>query len=160
MRDSATISQPDELGVKVTGFTTGRQLVTLEENHIFTPQVINAVRVGYSRVVGLVGQTLKGLSPIASDPSYGFAAPGRPVGEIDIGGLTNFTGGLGAISKYNFHWNSYQFYDDAFVNKGKNSIKFGAALERIQENMSAADSPNGVYVFASLADFLANQPQS
>src|SRR6202022_2157516 len=117
MRDSATISQPDELGVKVTGFTTGRQLVTLEENHIFTPQVINAVRVGYSRTVGLVGQTLKGLSPVATDPTYGFAAPGRPVGEIDIGGLTNFTGGLAAISNYNFHWNSYQFYDDAFVNK-------------------------------------------
>ncbi|HXM97371.1 MAG TPA: carboxypeptidase regulatory-like domain-containing protein [Candidatus Dormibacteraeota bacterium] len=160
MRDSATISQPDELGVKVTGFTTGRQLVTIEENHIFTPQVINAVRVGYSRVVGLVGQTLKGLSPVATDPSYGFAAPGRPVGEIDIGGLTNFTGGLGAISNYNFHWNSYQFYDDAFVNKGKHSIKFGVAVERIQENMSAADSPNGVYIFSSLPAFLQNQPKS
>lgn len=160
MRDSATISQPDELGVKVTGFTTGRQLVTIEENHIFTPQVVNAVRIGYSRVVGLVGQTLKALSPVATDPSYGFAAPGRPVGEIDIGGLTNFTGGLGAISNYNFHWNSYQFYDDAFINKGKNSIKFGVAVERIQENMSAADSPNGVYIFSSLPAFLQNQPQS
>jgi hypothetical protein len=161
MRDSATISQPDELGVKVTGFTTGRQLVTIEENHIFTPQVVNAVRVGYSRVVGLVGQTLKGLRPVATDPSLGFAAPGRPVGEIDIGsGVTNFTGGLGAISNYNFHWNSFQGYDDAFVNKGKHSIKFGVAVERIQENMSAADSPNGVYIFPSLSGFLQNLPQS
>src|SRR6202158_197966 len=53
MHDSANITQPDELGIKVTGYTTGRQLVTLEENHIFNPQVVNAVRVGYSRVVGL-----------------------------------------------------------------------------------------------------------
>src|ERR1700731_145447 len=152
MHDSATISQPDELGIKVTGYTTRRQLVTLEETHIFTPQVINAARVGYSRVVGLVGQTLKALSPLAT--SLGFAAPGRPVGEIDVGGITNFSGGLGAISNYNFHWNSFQGYDDAFVTSGKNSIKFGVGVERIEENMSAADSPNGIYGFGSLPNFL------
>src|SRR6202049_489243 len=148
MHDSATISQPDELGIKVTGYTTGRQLVTLEETHIFSPQEVNAARVGYSRVVGLVGQTLKAVSPLATDPSLGFAAPGRPVGEIDVGGITNFSGGLGAISNYNFHWNSFQGYDDAFVTTGKHSIKFGVGVERIQENMSAADSPNGIYRFA------------
>src|ERR1700732_669212 len=158
MRDTATISQPDELGIKVTGYTTRRQLVTLEETHIFTPQVINAARVGYSRVVGLVGQTLKALSPLAT--SLGFAAPGRPVGEIDVGGITNFSGGLGAISNYNFHWNSFQGYDDAFVTSGKHSIKFGVGVERIQENMSAADSPNGIYSFASLSNFLQNMPDT
>src|SRR6202163_2863007 len=160
MHDSANISQPDELGIKVTGYTTRRQLVTLEENHIFTPQVVNAARVGYSRVVGLVGQTLRALSPLATEPSLGFAAPGRPVGEIDVGGLTNFSGGLGAISNYNFHWNSFQGYDDAFVTRGKHVLKFGVAIERIQENMSAADSPNGIYIFGSLSDFLSNQPAS
>ena len=158
MHDSANISQPDEMGRKVTGFTTGRQLITIEENHIFTPEVVNAARVGYSRVVGLVGQTLGSLSPLATDPSLGFAAPGRPVGEIDVQSLTNFTGGLGAISNYNFHWNSFQGYDDAFVTRGKHSIKFGAAVERIQENMNAADSPNGVYTFDSLKSFLLASP--
>jgi hypothetical protein len=160
MHDSATISQPDELGIKVTGYTTGRQLVTLEEAHIFTPRVVNAARVGHSRVVGLVGQTLKALSPLATSPALGFAAPGRPVGEIDVGGMTNFSGGLGAISNYNFHWNSFQGYDDAFVTHGKHSIKFGVAVERIQENMSAADSPNGIYGFASLGNFLQNMPDT
>jgi hypothetical protein len=160
MHDSANITQPDELGIKLTGYTTGRQLVTIEENHIFTPQVVNAVRVGYSRVVGLVGQTLKALSPLATDPTLGFAAPGRPVGEIDVTGIATFSGGLGAISNYNFHWNSFQGYDDAFVAKGKHSIKFGVAVERIQENMSAADSPNGFYVFGSLESFLTNKPDT
>src|SRR6202521_4871123 len=160
MHDSANISQPDELGIKVTGYTTGRQLVTLEENHIFNPQVVNAVRVGYSRVVGLVGQTLKALSPLATDPTLGFAAPGRPVGEIDVTGIATFSGGVGAISNYNFHWTSFQAYDDAFVTKGKHSIKFGVAAERIQENMNAADSPNGFYVFGSLSSFLQNMPGS
>lgn len=160
MRDTATISQPDELGIKVTGYTTRRQLVTLEESHVFTPQVVNSARVGYSRVVGLVGQTLKALSPLASDPSLGFAAPGRPVGEIDVAGITNFSGGLGAISNYNFHWNSFQGYDDAFVSRGKHSIKFGVGVERIQENMSASDSPNGIYGFGSLSNLLQNMPDT
>src|SRR6202035_1402395 len=132
MHDSATISQPDELGVKVTGYTTGRQLITIEENHIFTPQLVNATRVGYSRVVGLIGQTLQALRPEATAPSLGFAAPGRPVGEIDVGGMSNFSGGLGAISNYNFHWNSFQGYDDAFVTRGRHSLKFRVAVERIQ----------------------------
>jgi hypothetical protein len=158
MHDSATISQPDELGIKVTGYTTRRQLVTLEESHIFTPQVVNSARIGYSRVVGLVGQTLKALSPLAT--TLGFAAPGRPVGEIDVGGITNFSGGLGAISNYNFHWNSFQGYDDAFVTRGKHSIKFGVGVERIEENMSAADSPNGIYGFGSLPNFLQNMPDT
>ena len=158
MRDTATISQPDELGIKVTGYTTRRQLVTLEESHIFSPQVVNSARVGYSRVVGLVGQTLKALSPLAT--TLGFAAPGRPVGEIDVGGITNFSGGLGAISNYNFHWNSFQGYDDAFVTRGKHSIKFGVGVERIEENMSAADSPNGIYGFGSLPNFLQNMPDT
>jgi hypothetical protein len=158
MRDTATISQPDELGIKVTGYTTRRQLVTLEESHIFTPQVVNSARVGYSRVVGLVGQTLKALSPLAT--TLGFAAPGRPVGEIDVGGITNFSGGLGAISNYNFHWNSFQGYDDAFVTRGKHSVKFGVGVERIEENMSAADSPNGIYGFGSLPNFLQNMPDT
>jgi hypothetical protein len=161
MRDTATISQPDELGIKVTGYTTRRQLVTLEESHVFNPQVVNSARVGYSRVVGLVGQTLKALSPLASDPSLGFAAPGRPVGEIDVNGvITNFSGGLGAISNYNFHWNSFQGYDDAFVTRGKHSLKFGVAVERIQENMSASDSPNGIYSFGSLGNFLTAHPDT
>ena len=158
MRDTATISQPDELGIKVTGYTTRRQLVTLEESHIFSPQVVNSARVGYSRVVGLVGQTLKALSPLAT--TLGFAAPGRPVGEIDVGGITNFSGGLGAISNYNFHWNSFQGYDDAFVTRGKHSLKFGVGVERIEENMSAADSPNGIYGFGSLPNFLQNMPDT
>jgi Carboxypeptidase regulatory-like domain/TonB dependent receptor len=160
MRDSANISQPDELGIKVTGYTTGRQLVTIEDTHVINPQVVNSARIGYSRVVGLIGQTLRPLSPLASDPTLGFAAPGRPVGEIDVGGITNFSGGLGAISNYNFHWNSFQGYDDAFITKGKHSIKFGIAVERIQENMSAADSPNGIYGFASLSNFLQNMPDT
>jgi hypothetical protein len=159
MHDGANISQPDELGTKLTGYTTRRQLVTIEENHVFSQQLVNAARVGYSRVVGFVGQTLKAVSPLAAQTSLGFA-PGRPVGEIDIGGLTNFSGGLGAISNYNFHWNSFQGYDDAFVTVGKHALKFGVAVERIQENMSAADSPNGVYVFGSLGNFLSNQPDS
>ena len=159
MHDAANITQPDELGTKLTGYTTGRQLITLEENRIISPQVVNAARIGYSRVVGLIGQTRKALNPLVADTSLGFA-PGRPVGEIDVSGLTNFSGGLGAISNYNFHWNSFQGYDDAFVTRGKHVLKFGVAIERIQENMSAADSPNGIYIFGSLSDFLSNQPAS
>jgi hypothetical protein len=159
MHDSATIMQPDEMNNKITGYTTGRNLITIEENHIFNPKLANAVRFGYNRVVGLVGQTISAINPLAADTSLAFA-PGLPPGEIDVGGLTNFSGGLGGISNYNFHWNSFQGYDDAFLTVGKHAIKFGVSVERIQENMSASDSPNGLFLFDSLGSFLANQPTS
>jgi hypothetical protein len=159
MRDTAHILQPDELNAKLTGYTTGRHLITIEENHVFNPRLVNAVRFGYNRVVGLIGQTFKATNPLAANISLGFA-PGLPPGEIDVGGLTNFSGGLGGISNYNFHWNSFQGYDDAFLTLGKHAMKFGVAVERIQENMSASDSPNGLYLFDSLSNFLTNNPTS
>jgi len=41
---------------------------------------------------------------------------------------------------------------------GPHSLKFGVAVERMQENMLALSSANGVFNFGALSEFLTNQP--
>ncbi len=64
----------------------------------------------------------------------------------------------GAVSLHN--WNSYQFYDDAFLTRGTHSLKFGFALENMRYNFFTKYNPEGILRFSSLANFLTNRPNS
>jgi outer membrane receptor protein involved in Fe transport len=86
--------------------------------------------------------------------------PGKTSGNINVAGLTNFTGGLGAASPYKFHWTSIQAYDDVKYTRGRSSLRFGAGFERMRDNMISTADPNGVFTFTSLSDYLTNQPFS
>ena len=57
------------------------------------------------------------------------------------------TGGVGANPTYYYRWNSFQYYDDAFLTHGKHSIKFGGSVERMQLNATGLSNPNGVFNF-------------
>jgi hypothetical protein len=157
--DFADINQPDELNDKRTGFTTRRQIFALEDTESFTPEFVNSVRFGLNRIVAQSGLTFAASNPAISDPKYG-AVPGRPAPDTSIPGVTEFTGGLGGLSSYDFHWTSIQGYDDAFLTKGLHTIKFGVAFERLRDNSTSATDFNGVFQFNTLADFISNAPLS
>lgn len=158
LTDRANIVQPDEFNNKLISFDTTQQFVSLEETHTFSPQLINTVRGGMNRLIPLISNTPTAINPAAADISLGFI-PGQPPGQIQVPGLTKFTGGLQALTYYDYHSTSLQAYDDAFLTRGVHSIKFGAAFERIRLNMLASNNPDGVYAFGSLANFLTNKPR-
>ena len=110
--DNASTTLPDNLNVLLNTNRTRRQTVSIEENHVFTPTFVNAVRVGANREVA---DTL--------------ACTGH-------------------------------IYDDAFLTRGIHSLKFGFAYERIDSNMTLSASPDGIFRFNSLSDFLQNKPLS
>jgi len=157
--DRSSVQQPDEFQNKLVRFHTREQVFAVEETHIFGPQAGNSIRFGLFREPALIGDTTTTLTPLATDLSLGFV-PGLPVGALRVPGVTNFSGGQGGVSFYNFHWTSIQAYDDFFVTKGLHAIKFGFAFERIRQNMLSATNPNGVFAFSSLANFLTNKPRS
>jgi hypothetical protein len=159
--DKAQISSPDGYNIKNNGNQSRRYTVALEESHIFSPALVNTARFGFNRDVVIANSTLSAINPAASDLSFSFD-PGRPVGIITVGsGVTQFTGGIGAISEYDFHYNSFQFYDDIFWTKNKHSLKFGFSVERIQSNQfTRGSSPNGFFVFGSLPNFLQDIPNT
>jgi len=157
--DLSDTTSPDGFNNKVVGSISRRHLATIEENHIFTPNFMNTVRAGFSRVVSISPTTLAALNSAAADTSLGFV-PGLTAGLINITGVDNFPGGLGAVGEYDFHFNSWQLYDDAFYTRGRHALKFGVSLERIQANQLGKANPNGQFIFGSIAGFLTNQPTS
>ncbi len=157
--DNSHTVQPDPLDTKLTGIQSRRQLFTLLETHRFSPQTLNSLRLGFNRVVALIGQTPGAISPLAGDTSLGFL-PGHTAGGISVLDLTDFAGGLGAASVFNFHWNSIQAYDDVSFTRNNHSLRVGFSVERMRDNMLAASNPGGVFNFHSLSDFLTNRPFS
>ena len=157
MFDDSTLTAPDLFQTVVSGTLARRQLATAEYTKIITPAFVNTFRFGFSRVSADIIKPIKVLLPFAGDPSNGFV-PGIPVGFIGVTGISNYTGGPGAGGEVNYGFNSFQVYDDLFWTKGIHSFKFGANVERIQDNELGTLKPNGVFNFTSLANFLTDQP--
>ncbi len=155
--DFGTITSPDPFNVVNTGNVARRQMATISESHTFTANVLNTARFGYSRVISEAPTTLGPINKLATDPSLGFI-PGRNAGLVNVAGLSNFQGGLNGVGEFDFHLNSFQFYDDVYWTRGKHSVKLGFAFERLQNNQLGHFNPNGQYVFNSLSDFLTNKP--
>ena len=157
--DNGQTMGPDNFDNTLLGAKTVRQVATITETHIFGPSVVNTFRIGFNRSVAQAPQGLKALNPLAADTSLGFY-PGQVVGQLTVTGLANFQGGLGAIGEFDYHYNSGQLYDDAFVTKGAHALKFGVAFEGIQSNEQGAGAQQGNYTFGSIAAFLTNKPTS
>jgi len=155
--DKTPYTSPD--GVNDVQLTTksSRQIAALEETHIFKPTFANSVRFGYNYENVDNNQGAKALVPGAADTSLG-TFPGRTAPQVFIGAVTPFLGGVGGESAYFYHWNTFQIYDDAFVNKGTHTIKFGLAVERMELEIKALSDPNGIFKFNNLQAFYANLP--
>jgi hypothetical protein len=157
--DASNLTFPDALGNVLDGSNTGRQFVSIQESHIFSPQLLNVVRIGFNRSTALNAGTLSAINPLAGELSLG-ALPGQFAPEIEVPGLTEFTGGLGAVSISRFHQNAYQVYDDVTFTRGIHNLKFGFAAEHDQENSIGGSELAGLFKFGSLTNFLTNQPNS
>jgi hypothetical protein len=157
--DNGSLTAPDPLNVKITGNYDTRQMAGISETHVFSPTLLNTVRFGYSRVSSRAPTTVAVINPLAASKALGFV-PGLPVGLINIGGISNFQGGIGAVGEFDFHLNSYQIYDDVSWSKGKHSIQMGFSFERLQNNQVGTANPNGQYSFSSLTNFLTNKPST
>src|ERR1700722_8753819 len=120
MFDDGKTEGPDPFNENIVGTLSRRQAAVLEETHSFGAQMTNTSRLGFSRVVSQAAKSLRAINPVAADTSLGFL-PGQPVGLITNSELSTFPGGFGAVGEFDFHYNSYQFYDDAFATLGTHS---------------------------------------
>src|SRR5712672_1631852 len=156
--DRTPYSSPDGMDNVLLGSTSARQIVAVEETHSFTPTFINAVRFGFNHEAVSNNQSLKAINPVATDNSLASFA-GRTAAQVQIGGGGSLLGGgVGGLPTYLYHWNSFHVYDDAFVNRGTHTIKFGFAAERMLLQATALTAPNGIWQFSSVENFLTNDP--
>jgi len=134
-------------------WTSRSQFLTLSENHIFSPALLNSVRGSYSRTsIDTVAE-----SSIPSSPSVDYI-PGTTVGIIIIGGL-NFNPWFGpAINPGTFVQNIFSGSDDLVWTKGKHALKFGTLINHFQFGNTSGLIFSGFSVYPSTAAFLQGQP--
>src|SRR5437016_2986021 len=166
MRDNSIVVQPDAFDQLLTNVVSRRQLLTLDEEHIFSSKFLNAVRFGFNRAVAIEGGVSKVINPMMADPAFGFI-PGQFVGSVQsVPGLTDFGGGLNELrpgtraNSRNVFWNSFQWTDDVSLIKGVHTLQFGALVEHMQANSLLSGQHNGSFKFSSLSDFLTNRPRN
>lgn len=152
--DRGNLVLPDGLDTVNTPQSTGRQFFTIDETHLFTPQILNIFRIGYSRTYGIGGTGNTAINPLGLDPALG-AIPGDGPPEIDVAGLTSFAPVIAVIRQFS---NSYQLYDDLSITRGRHDIKVGFYAEHLQLNGFQATHLVGQFKFGSLTDFLTDQP--
>jgi len=161
MYDKAPYNQPDGFNNVSILSQTIRHIAALEENHIFSPSLVNSARLGFNRNAVINYESIAAINPAAGDPTLTDVL-GQFSPNIRIPGFTNLPPGLsGANALHN--WNSLQFYDDAFLTRGTHALKFGFAFENMRYNPFTIYNPNGIWRFTggnALSNFLTNQPSS
>ncbi len=155
--DKTPYSSPDPMGNVQLSTLTARQIFAAEETHSFTPTLINAARFGFNREIVNNDESAKALNAQAANTALG-AFANRDASLVRVSTLSDMTGGVGGLATYFYRWNSFQGYDDAFLNKGTHTIKFGAAFERMLLQVQALTDVNGIWIFGDLPSFLQNAP--
>jgi hypothetical protein len=135
--------------------TSQDQFVTLSENHIFSPAVVNTARFSYSRTT----PRMDSGSPYTG-PQYAFVpANGTDeVGSINIGGVSPM--GPFVTSPAYLPQNVFTWSDDLFYTRGKHSLKFGTLVNRFRQYNMTARNLRGSVTFPNISGFLSGQVQN
>ena len=133
------------------------QVASLQEQHVFSPSLLNTARFGFSRASFFF---LGSSSPLNGAAVPGWVA-GKPVGAIVIAGSTASNGssqitGAGAnVGSNNATTrNLFTFDDHIFWTRGRHQVEAGGWIQRLQSNDNLAQNQFGQASFASLTTFL------
>ncbi len=154
--DDSIRLDPEALNLFRTELTTRTQFFTFEENHIFSPTLLNVFRFAFNRT--RTTGTSEQISDI--DPALGWV-PGVAFGasgQLNVGGLT-LVGGIGPLPKI-YRQNLWQFTNNMTHSRGTHTLKWGADHKWIQNNMFSCVFQSGNYVFDNLTRFLTSEPNN
>jgi len=142
--------------------TLRMQVASFEETHIFSPQVLNTFRAGFSRAAFNLAS-----SPLASfPPSLSFVTGEGPGGIVIGGGVT--TTGIAALTSAGPNnaagagnrRNLFTYTDSVEISKGIHQIKAGVWLQTLQDNEDTASRRLGQATFTTLQTFLQGKVSS
>ena len=147
-----TRTEPTLQGDTVPGFGdhrhATRQIATLNETHIFSPNVVNEARLGFNRI-GIIFQQNSSTDPTTLGIKTGtVGSTGLPQITISGPGLT-FGGPAGFPQGRD---DTLGIFSDALtVTRGKHSVKMGGEFRRFI-NANFSGDP-GTIAFSSIANF-------
>jgi hypothetical protein len=148
--DNAVVNTPNAVITQNSTQSNNRnQYITLSENHIFSPTVLNTGRLSYSRTRVNTG----GVDAITG-PAI---TPGNPMGNIAIGGVNggSYSELLAGAIVPGFQLQSiYTLSDDISWTRGKHAFKFGTLLNRWNEGIQSSSGLDGQLQYDDYGGFL------
>lgn len=127
---------------------TRNNYVTIEEKHVFSPTLLNQVRIGFVRAVE-TGKPLESYAPFQF-----FPGSGRPDGQIFFNSALSPLG-PSTISLFNFSPNRFTYADDVIWTKGAHAINIGFAATQYLDNTFQPFLRGGQYTFGGVQQFLS-----
>jgi hypothetical protein len=151
--DDSTANTPTQNPLALINESLREQVLSAQEQHVFSAQLLNTARFGFSRAsFFFLGSTPTNVP--------GWVA-GKPIGAIVIAGSTasngssQITGAGGNVGSDNTTTrNLFTFDDHIFWSHGRHQIEAGGWIQRLQSNDNLAQNQYGQASFASLATFL------
>ena len=147
-------TEPNLQGNTVAGFgdhrTAHRQIGTINDVHIFSPNVVNEARLGFNRIAINFADSFLALGSDYGIPNGVTAAIGLP--QITVSDLGLNFGGPSGFPQGRFV-TTYVLSDTLNYLKGKHSIKIGGEFRRFQGNNFSNTA--GTVSFTTTANFIA-----
>jgi Carboxypeptidase regulatory-like domain len=132
-----------------------RQILTLNETHVFNPNLVNDIRAGINRI------NITFVADNQMDPSTIGIVDGRtgPVGipQVTISGMNLIFGGITGFPQGRGDYTGI-LSDTLSYLHGRHAFKFGAEGRRFNGNSFTADA--GTMGFANRAAFVAGTPNA
>lgn len=127
-----------------------RQYVTIEEKHIFSPSVLNTLRVGFNRSydAGTDERADSSLELVPGTESFSLNF------SAQVAGGSASLSGMGPGGFSFFALNSYQFGDDFHYTRGRHSIRLGGSYDHIRHHFTNATFYGGRYNFNDFPSFI------
>ena len=133
---------------------TRNQSMTVSESHVFSPTLLNTVRLSASRQALTTTAT---PAPSINNSNFVFI-PGRLPGLISVSGLTTIQGDTCSPSKE--PQDIMTASDDVNHSRGRHSLKFGTLISYYQMHILLDCGNKGTAAFSSVANFLRGAPIS
>jgi hypothetical protein len=151
--DDSAANTPSANPLSLILETEREQVVSVQEQHTFSPTVLNTARIGFSRA----GYFFNGIVPV-NIPGW---VAGAPIGAIVIGGGTASNGATqitaaGANNSSNARQarNLFTYDDHIYVSHGVHQLEAGVWFQHLRSNDNTAQSQYGQASFTSLSTFL------
>src|SRR6185437_10249128 len=152
--DDSTANTPTQNPLSTDFETLREQVLSGQEQHVFSSAALNTFRAGFSRAAYF----FTGETPV-NIPGW---VAGKPIGAVVVGGGTALNGasqitgaGTNAGSNLTVVRNLFTVSDHVYITTGKNQVEAGFWLQRIQSNSNLAQDQYGQASFSSIAHFIS-----
>jgi hypothetical protein len=135
---------------------TRSRFVTLEETHIYSPQLIGKAHFSFNRTRPISNFVLREGFDFPG-PLY-FAQFEDVLGGVGITGLSSWGGGR--TNPRDVVLNKFEYKKEFHFSSGRHSFKFGGEAERQRFNYRGDSGAGGQYAFSGPSDFLINNAAS